>query len=210
MAESSMDELIYSLSLLSISEETQEEQHEFRHEENTHDDNNEASSIEATKIEQAIKIEPAPKSSMYPTLHEYIVRALGKKLKYSFRDHNTKVDIKRQSDTTVIGKFECRRPNGHRHKWNSNCIAITIREYRDRSYNVLVYHQRCSKCLRPTRAEVDKHLYAERVAFYLKRWNGVKAKRVERHVSPNGDHMEKLCQGCKEGHCTNRKSRLRI
>ncbi|KAF0637071.1 hypothetical protein FPSE5266_06962 [Fusarium pseudograminearum] len=211
MAESSMDELIYSLSLLSISRETQEEQYEVRHEENTHEENNEASP-EVTKIEPATEMtDSAPqKSSMYPELHGYVAESLGEELEYTFRDHDTKVDIKRQHDTSIFGDFTCGRVKCDHHFWHSNCIAITIREYDDESYNVLVYHQLCSTCKKPTRADLDKPMYGERVAYNLKKWNGIHVKQVERKVDRNGDHKEHLCQGCIKGHCKKRKSRLRI
>ncbi|KAM0359408.1 hypothetical protein ACHAO7_008563 [Fusarium culmorum] len=211
MAESSMDELISSLSLLSISRETQEEQHEVRHEENTHEENNEASTEASkidsvTKIEPGTKIEPAQKSSLYPELHGYVAESLGEELEYTFQDHDTKVDIKREFDTTTIGKFVCRRAKCIFHRWHSNCIAITIREYDDKSYNVLVYHQLCSGCKKPTRADLDKPMYGDRVAYRLKKWNGIHAKQLERKVYRNGEHKKKLCQGCKKGHCSRNKS----
>ncbi|KAG8358173.1 hypothetical protein FVEN_g12751 [Fusarium venenatum] len=47
-----------------------------------------------------------PKSSMYPDLHNYVAESL-EELEYSFRDHDTKVDIKRDYNTATIGKFTC-------------------------------------------------------------------------------------------------------
>ncbi|KAM0505411.1 hypothetical protein ACHAP8_001638 [Fusarium lateritium] len=144
------------------------------------------------------------KSSMYPNLHNYVAESLGD-LEYSFRGHDTKVDIKREYDTATMGKFTCRRDKCHNHHWYGNYIAINIREYQDKSYNVLVYHQLCMKCRKSTRADLDRPLYKDRVAYHLKKWNGISAEQRELEVSSNGTHKEKLCQGCIEGHCTKRK-----
>ncbi|RGP64962.1 hypothetical protein FSPOR_7576 [Fusarium sporotrichioides] len=159
----------------------------------------------ATTSKEA-NLEPQ-KSSMYPGLHNHVVESL-EDLDYTFRNHDTKVDIKRQYDTNIIGKFECpkcQRSQGRFHTWHSNCIAITIWEYEDNSYNALVYHQLCSKCKRSTRPTLDKLSYSDRVAYRLKKWNGIEAIPAVRKVEPNGDHKEKLCQGCKKGHCSKKK-----
>ncbi|KAK6717080.1 hypothetical protein SNK05_000282 [Fusarium graminearum] len=187
MAESSMDELISALSLLSISQEAQEEQNEVPH-------------------DPATRIEPAQKSSIYPELHGYVAESLGEKLEYTFRDHDTKVDIKRELDNTTIGKFICGRPKCVSKRWHSNSIAITIREYEDKSYNVLVYHQLCSICEKPTRAKLDKLMYGDRVSYHLKKWNGIHVKELECKVHHNGEHKKELCQGCKKGHCSRNRS----
>jgi hypothetical protein len=147
---------------------------------------------------------------MYADLHSYVAESL-EDLEYTFRDHDTEVDIKHQYDTNIMGKFTCLRATcprgkGRPHKWHSNAVAITIREYEDDSYNVLVYHQLCGKCKKPTRAELDKLSYSDRVAYRLKIWNGIDAKQAEREVEHNGSHKKRLCEGCLEGHCSRKKT----
>lgn len=150
---------------------------------------------------------PPPKSSMYPELHNYVAESLDDDgLEYSFRDHDKKVDIKRQYDTNIIGEFVCGNKACVRHKWHSNSIAITIQEYEDKSYNVVVYHQICSRCKKSTRATLDKLSYSDRVAYRLKKWNGIDSKQLVREVESKGDHKEKLCEGCIKGLCSKKKS----
>jgi hypothetical protein len=141
---------------------------------------------------------------MYPDLHGYVTESL-EGLEYSFRDHDTKVDIKREYHTNIMGEFHCQRSTCLFRKWESNSIAITIREYEDQSYNVLVYHQLCRKCMKPTRATLDKLCYSDRVAYHLKRWNGIDAKQAVREVESKGRHMEELCEGCIKGYCSKKK-----
>jgi hypothetical protein len=151
---------------------------------------------------QGADLEP-PKSSMYPDLHNYVAESLSEDdLEYSFRHHDTNSGIKREYHTNIIGYFTCPRDL---HKWHSNSIAITIREYEDDSYNVLVYHQLCSKCKKSTRASLDKLSYSDRVAYRLKKWNGIQAKQLVREVERNGEHKEELCEGCIKGHCGKKK-----
>ncbi|KAM0190390.1 hypothetical protein ACHAPI_009378 [Fusarium lateritium] len=158
-----------------------------------------------TMANQEAKTEP-PKSSMYPDLHYYVAESLDEDdLEYSFRDHDTKTDIKREYHTKTIGKFICGKATCT-HKWDSNSVAITIREYEDKSYNALVYHQRCSRCETSTRADLDKLCYADRVAFRLKKWNGIEAQQLSRQVEHKGPHKEELCEGCKTGRCGKKKS----
>ncbi|KAF9778540.1 hypothetical protein IL306_003762 [Fusarium sp. DS 682] len=142
------------------------------------------------------------KSSMYPEFHYYVAENLEEDgLDYTFRDHDTKVDIKRTYDTKITGKFTCSRRSCPGHEWHSNSISMRIREYPNNQYNVQVYHQQCKNCKKPTRAELEKLFYADRIAYHIKRWNGIDAKQIERKVEPNGKHIERLCEGCKKGHC---------
>ncbi|KAM0339752.1 hypothetical protein ACHAPU_010792 [Fusarium lateritium] len=157
-----------------------------------------------TMANQEAKIEP-PKSSIYPDLHYYVAESLDEDdLEYSFRDHDTKTDIKREYHTRTIGNFTCGKHTCG-HKWSSNSVSITIREYEDKSYNALVYHQLCSRCRKSTRADLDKLCYADRIAFRLKKWNGIQAQQLVREVEHNGPHKKELCEGCKNGLCGEKK-----
>ncbi|RGP81334.1 hypothetical protein FLONG3_478 [Fusarium longipes] len=151
------------------------------------------------------KPSPAPpKYSMYPDLHDLVKERLGDDLEYSFRDHDTGTGIKNEHDTAIMGCFLCYRHGPTCRRWYSNRIAVTIREYEDDSYNVRVYHQLCLSCWRPARPTIegdDKLLYADRVAYHLKKWNNIHAEQPKRNVEPNGQHKKKLCQGCINGHC---------
>lgn len=43
--------------------------------------------------------------------------------------------------------------------------------------------------------------YAERVAYRLKSWKGVRQERPPFKGKANRPHENKLCEGCKAGHC---------
>ncbi|KAF4454074.1 hypothetical protein F53441_3359 [Fusarium austroafricanum] len=143
-----------------------------------------------------------PKSSMYPELHSYVALSLEEDDPvYTFREQYQKTDIKRVFDTKVIGKFFCHRSQCGNREWHSNSIAIRIREYHGNQYNVQVYHQQCSKCKKPTRAKLDKPIYADRVAYRIKKWNGIEAEQLKLDVETNGAHRAELCERCQKGHC---------
>ncbi|KAI1013729.1 hypothetical protein LB503_010651 [Fusarium chuoi] len=146
--------------------------------------------------------EEEPKSSMYPELHNLIAENLAEDgLEYAFRLNDQRVGVKRVYDTKVIGKFICRKRNCGLRRWFSNSIAIRIREYEGKEYNVKVYQQQCGRCKQPTRAKLLELAYADRVAFHIKRWNGVDAKPPNIEVEPQWNHRKDLCEGCKKGHC---------
>ncbi|KAF4495696.1 hypothetical protein FAGAP_8160 [Fusarium agapanthi] len=146
--------------------------------------------------------EEEPKSSMYPELHKHVAKNLEEDgLEYTFRQNDQKVNIKQVHDTKVIGRFICRNRNCGFHRWFSNSIAIRIREYQGNEYNVKVYQQQCGRCKRHTRAELMELAYADRVAFHIKRWNGVDAEPPNIKVEPQSNHKKELCEGCKKGHC---------
>ncbi|RAL00841.1 3CxxC-type zinc finger protein [Aspergillus ibericus CBS 121593] len=145
-----------------------------------------------------------PRWSMYPALHTDILDLLPSTLPpptfHPFDDSHT---CTRSYDTNIMGRFTCANPSCSSTGWSSMKIAITIRKYRDNEYNARVYHQRCKECDWLSRPELDES-YAERVAYRIKKWGGV---RMERPVysmgrgKSNGPHNRKLCEGCKEGHC---------
>ncbi|KAF5562874.1 hypothetical protein FNAPI_2982 [Fusarium napiforme] len=154
----------------------------------------------------AIMYEEEPKSSMYPELHGLIAEYLEEDgLSYTFRQDYQKINIKRVFDSKVVGKFECSRLGCTNRSWESNSIAIRIREYEGNQYNVKVYHQQCKRCNRYTRPEIEILSYVDRVSFRIKKWNGIDAKPIPIDVVHKRDHMERLCEGCKKGHCSKKK-----
>ncbi|KAF5631176.1 uncharacterized protein FTJAE_8042 [Fusarium tjaetaba] len=140
-----------------------------------------------TKV-NAIMYEEEPKSSIY-----------------TFRQDYQKINIKRVFDSKVVGEFECSRLGCTNRSWESNSIAIRIREYEGNQYNVKVYHQQCKRCNRYTRPEIEILSYVDRVSFRIKKWNGINAKPIPIDVVHKRPHMERLCEGCKKGHCSKKK-----
>ncbi|KAF5983511.1 hypothetical protein FBULB1_3731 [Fusarium bulbicola] len=153
-----------------------------------------------------IENEEEPKSSMYPELHSLIAESLAEDgLEYTFRQNDQKIDIKRVFDSRVIGEFTCDRRRCNKRTWSSNSVAIRIREYEGHQYNVKVYHQECKRCNQPSRPEIEKLSYVNRVSFRIKKWNGIEAKPMHLEVASKGGHMERLCVGCQQGHCGKKK-----
>ncbi|KZF22291.1 hypothetical protein L228DRAFT_247952 [Xylona heveae TC161] len=152
------------------------------------------------------KLKPKPKPikpwSMYPALHESVTHLLEEEDLY-FDFHNVDDDTKipdEEFDSKIMGRFICRNPKCGSSGWSSKCIAITIRMYRGGKYNARVYHQRCRSCNSLSRPRLDES-YAERVAYWLKRWSGIQMKRVEHYEKSKAPHNRDLCEGCKAGHC---------
>ena len=142
------------------------------------------------------------KWSMYEALHDDVSRLLEEdNLYFDFHDiDNTKTCIK-QYDTNIMGRFTCRNPKCSSGGWSSKRIAITVRMYHGVRYNARVYNQRCQKCNMLGEPHLDGS-YAERVAYRLKKWCGIEMERPYRSVESKGPHQRDLCEGCKEGHCT--------
>ena len=84
--------------------------------------------------------------------------------------------------------------------WSSKNIAITIRMYDGKKYNARVYQQRCMNCNSLSRPYLDGS-YAERVAYRLKKWNGIKVEAPDFSGERKKPHHRDLCEGCKDGHC---------
>ncbi|KAF5562665.1 hypothetical protein FNAPI_3104 [Fusarium napiforme] len=80
-------------------------------------------------------------------------------------------------------------------EYEGNHIAIRIREYEGNQYNVKVYHQQCSRCETPIRAMLKQQAYADRVAFHIKRWNGIDIKPPNIEVEPKVNYSKELYRG---------------
>jgi len=121
-------------------------------------------------------------------------------LRFEFHDVDSDVDAIRSYDTNIMGRFTCNNRRCGSSGWASLRIAITIRMYEGRRYNARVYHQRCKICNLLSKPTLDDS-YAERVAYRLKNWCGVKQERPKFSAGSKGPHEKKFCEGCKAGHC---------
>lgn len=141
-------------------------------------------------------------SSLYPQHHDSVSQLLGEaNLRFDFYEVDDSDTWVKEHDTNIMGKFRCYNKNCHSKGWTSKSIAITIRMYPNQRYNAKVYFQRCLQCNWLSKPILDGS-YAERIAYRLKKWNGV---RVEERESTDrihrGPHQSHLCEGCKVGHC---------
>lgn len=140
--------------------------------------------------------------SMFPQLHEKVTCLLEEEdLHLTFHDLDEDNDSIRTYDTCIMGRFVCRNYRCRSNGWSSKRIAITIRMYQGGQYNARVYHQRCKSCERLSKPILDDS-YAERVAYRLKKWNGIELERPEFSGTSKGPHESKFCEGCKAGHCS--------
>ena len=73
--------------------------------------------------------------------------------------------------------------------------------YLGAQYNAKIYHQRCQKCNSLSQPRLDDS-YAEKVAYRLKKWCGIETDRQTYSDHSKGSHQSDLCEGCKEGHCS--------
>ncbi|KAH7081965.1 zinc-binding domain-containing protein [Paraphoma chrysanthemicola] len=155
-----------------------------------------------TRPKSTARPKPTKKWSMYPSLHNDVSELLyADLLFFSFHekdDDNSCID---DYDTTIMGQFTCSNPTCLA-VWGSKQIAITIRRYSNKQYNARVYYQSCKRCQTTSEPVLD-HSYAERVAYRLKRWSGVQVERPPFSGVSKGPHRSDLCEGCKQGHCSN-------
>lgn len=139
--------------------------------------------------------------SLYPELHNDVSAILEPELLlFSFNHNDTDKGTTESYDTNVVGTFTCTNNKCKGSTWISGVIPITIRMYSNNRYNARVYYQQCRRC-RSTCVPTLDHTYAERVAYRIKKWNGVvvESKRYFRKETP--PHREDLCHGCKAGTC---------
>lgn len=143
-----------------------------------------------------------PKWSMYGELHAEVSRLLEQSgLSLQFHEDDSGENCTRTWDTNVMGRFQCGNAACKSKGWSSGKIATTIRLYSDESYNARVYHQRCIRCKRISRPLLDNS-YAERVVYWIKKWNGIWVERPPTSGDSRGPHNSRLCEGCRAGHCT--------
>jgi hypothetical protein len=140
---------------------------------------------------------------MHPDLHDEVSQRLQiNGISLGFYEDGEPDDSIRDYDTYVMGAFTCPNQSCWIQRWTSKIIAISIQLYDDEKYNAIVWHQRCRKCQKIGNLELDVHSYTERVVYRLGKWFGLDAE-----VPPfsgnteNRPHRQKLCEGCKNGHC---------
>lgn len=148
---------------------------------------------------------PVKEWSMYPDHHADVSRLLEEAdLALPFHNVDDETTCIKDYDTSIMGRFICRNGNCAKSGWSSKLVPITIRLYRDAAgekYNARVYHQRCKRCNALSRPIVDGS-YAERIAYRLKKWNGIEMKPPASSGESKGPHNSLLCAGCKYGHCS--------
>lgn len=142
------------------------------------------------------------KWSMFPLMHDKVSSLLEvEDLHFTFHDRDDDIHCVETYDTSIMGRFRCYNQKCRSDGWPSKQIAITIRMYQGQRYNARVYCQHCISCNFLSKPILDDS-YAERVAYRLKKWCGVELERPAFSGQSKGPHAEKLCEGCKAGHCS--------
>jgi hypothetical protein len=152
------------------------------------------------------KSKSAPRWSMFPVLHDDVSRLLREDdLEFNFYKVDDTRNCIEEYDTNIMGRFICHNRSCKSDGWSSMKVAITIRMYRGKQYNARVYHQRCSSCNSLSRPHLDGS-YAERVVYRLRKWCGVKVEVPNFSGQSKGPHHGHLCEGCRDGHCSQLKA----
>ena len=139
---------------------------------------------------------------MYSKLHDDVSRLLEEdNLHFDFHENDDAKGCIKQYDTNIMGRFICHSQICGSSGWSSKKIAITIRMYPRAQYNARVYSQRCQKCNSLSKPRLDDS-YAERVAFRIKKWCGIEMDTPNYSGQGKGPHLSDLCEGCKDGHCS--------
>ncbi|KAJ5737295.1 uncharacterized protein N7483_002420 [Penicillium malachiteum] len=149
--------------------------------------------------------------SLHPELHDDVAQLLDEEgLQIDFFDADDEETNIKEWDTNVMGRFICQNSGCHSSGWSSKKVAITIRMYSPRRYNARVYHQRCKNCGAVGRLLLDTGCYAERVTYWLKKWNGIEVRPPRFSGQSRGPHDSELCEGCRVGHCPNSNGDLAL
>lgn len=148
------------------------------------------------------RLQPEEKWSVFPSFHEAVSRLLeGDNVRCDFHKIDDSQNCTRSYDTNITGRFICRNRACGSNGWSSKKIAVTIRMYPGATYNARVYYQRCESCKNLSRPILNES-YAERVAYRLKKWNGIRVEPPYFAGTSAGPHNSDLCEGCRDGHCT--------
>ena len=140
--------------------------------------------------------------SMYSALHDDVSDLLEKDdLHFDFNESDDTMNCIKTYDTNIMGRFICRNQACGSSGWSSKRIAITIRMYPVAQYNARVYNQRCQACNSLSKPRLDDS-YAERVAYRIKKWCGIEMDRSNHSGHSKSPHQSDLCEGCKDGHCS--------
>ncbi|CAG7558062.1 unnamed protein product [Fusarium equiseti] len=141
--------------------------------------------------------------SMYPKLHDKVLEKLKEnQLNHIFNPKDEDHSALKSYDTNIMGRFKCDNDDCSKTGWSSKIIPITIREYPGKQYNARVYHQRCKECNGLGSPTLDETSYVERVAYRIKKWNGVEVEPPPRGGRRSWKpHNRALCEGCKVGRC---------
>ncbi|KAI0403175.1 zinc-binding domain-containing protein [Xylaria palmicola] len=140
-------------------------------------------------------------SSIYPLKHPEVSFLLENDgLCFTFHDKDDDDGWDRERDSAVMGRFRCHNPKCTTNGWSSKRIPIVVYRYTGQRYNARVYHQRCRNCDRLSKPILD-HTYAERVAYWLKKWSGIRMPTPPPPKKTRIPHERELCEGCKAGHC---------
>ena len=150
----------------------------------------------------AKQVGPQVAWSMYPECHDDVAGLLEDDgLVMGFHGHDDSQDSVKEYDTTIMGRFRCKNPACKSDGWSSKKIAITIRLFHPQRYNARVYHQRCKSCGWISRPKLDES-YAQRVVYRIKKWRGIRVETPPRSGKSDRPHERSLCEGCKNGRCT--------
>lgn len=145
--------------------------------------------------------------SIYSALHDDVSRLLEEEdLHFDFHETDDTGTCIKEHDTNIMGRFICRSRGCGSSGWSSKKIAITIRMYPGARYNARVYHQRCQGCNSLSKPRLDDS-YAERVAYRIKKWCGIEMDSPNYSGKGDGPHQSDLCEGCKDGHCSQLRPR---
>lgn len=147
---------------------------------------------------------PTDAASMYPNLHEDVLKALSEAVspKPYFNKSGGDDDATQDYATSIRGSFKCSNEECTGVGWNSNRVSILIRGYKDNGYNALVFNQRCKACEHFGTLTIDENAYVGRVRYRLLKFAGIPVKPppFRRRVKTK-DHESRLCEGCDQGHC---------
>ncbi|KAM5349275.1 hypothetical protein ACJ41O_005782 [Fusarium nematophilum] len=134
------------------------------------------------------------KWSMYPALHGKVASLLEEDdLYFTFYDTDDDNTRTESYDTNIMGRFKCYNPKCSSSGWSSKKIAITIRMYEGERYNARVYHQHCKECNSLSRPYAVDESYADRIAYRIKKWNGIEQEVPEYSRHTDAPHEEDLC-----------------
>jgi hypothetical protein len=152
---------------------------------------------------KAFKPKPPPSCSrMYLSLHENVAAVLSEHcITARFHNNENGEGATRSFPTNIFGRFTCDNKGCSGGVWISGKIATLIRQYPNDGYNAVVYSQRCEKCEKLGRLQIDKDSYVDRVSYRIKMWKGVRMERPVYKEKTTKPHKSWLCEGCKRGVC---------
>lgn len=148
-----------------------------------------------------------PKAEIEPKIDAFEYHAaLAKAPKghqYEYDPKLTAEGCRKHDVRNMSGRFVCSPCKSKKqHTWGSGVICTRLFLSRTNTYRAEIYGQKCKRCSKYGKLELDVEKYVAKVLDAFELWRGLREARAPEHHASTGPHESSLCHGCELGYCT--------